>query len=202
MKLYLIRHGSLPDRCAGRFIGLQEVSLSEKGRAECACVGSLLAGKKVDAVFASPLRRAAESAELAFPGRKDVVFDPRLREMDFGKWENLTFEEISRLYPESAAFWAQRSADMAFPGGGSAAEQKQAVKSFWDELKNRPFESVAVVTHGGVIVQFLSLLLQLDDDQAWRLLPARGTLSQIDLSPAPEHAARVICLGVGEKWQK
>ncbi len=205
MRLYLFRHGSLPDSCAGRFIGLQEVPLSDKGRSECLFLQKLAAKEQFDAVFASPLRRTKESAELIFPGRDGIVFDDRLREMDFGKWENLTFEEITRLYPESAAFWTQKSADMAFPGGGSAKGQKQAVKSFWDDLKAENFDSVAVVTHGGVIVQFLSILLDLEDDQAWRLLPARGTLSCLEINSVPgenRFTSRVLCLGAGERWQE
>ena len=47
-------------------------------------------------VFVSPMRRARESAAAICPERRDLIYDPRIREVDFGDWENLTFDEIQK----------------------------------------------------------------------------------------------------------
>src|SRR5262245_21607814 len=93
---HLLRHGepSVFGRINGRLPG---VGLSAKGRAEIGAVASRLAGEKIDAIYASPLQRTRETAEilsdrLALPVqyRDDVI------ELDFGEWTGLTADQIRK----------------------------------------------------------------------------------------------------------
>src|SRR6516164_9207741 len=114
---HLLRHGepSVFGRINGRLPG---VGLSAKGRAEIAVVAGRLAEEKIDAIYASPLQRTQETAEiladrltLPVQYREDVI------ELDFGEWTGLTADQIRR--DERWQMWSNCRSIAAIPGGES-----------------------------------------------------------------------------------
>ncbi len=198
MKLYLVRHGSLPDEFAGKFVGSINAPLSSRGEDECFYLANLLLEEKFDRIYASPMERTRRSAEIIFGERAvetpEIIYDDRLKELNFGEWENRTIEEIAAESPESAKIWHDKLATMSFPGGESISSKKQQIAGFYRELLSAEPEQPAVVTHGGIIVQFLCLVLGLRDEQAWRLLPPRGSLTRVDVERG-SGLGRLIFLG-------
>src|SRR5262245_65287733 len=87
--IYLIRHEEPEMR--GRFIGRTDPPLTPAGLEAAA---AKLAGLEVAAIYASPLRRARQTAE-AIGGPAPIIL-PDLAEIDFGEWEGLTWQEIDR----------------------------------------------------------------------------------------------------------
>ncbi len=80
-----------------------------------------------------------------------VEADPDLREIDFGRWEGRTFEEIQQSDPQAVSDWATRPAEFAFPGGEAVRDFVARVGRAADRLAADPAEAVLAVTHGGVV---------------------------------------------------
>ncbi len=97
-----IRHGESEWNASGRWQGQADPSLTERGRRQAKSAARLLArGPRFDAIVASDLRRAAETATIIGQviGTTEVDLDPRLRENHAGEWQGMTRAEIHREWP-------------------------------------------------------------------------------------------------------
>jgi broad specificity phosphatase PhoE len=134
LTLVLTRHGSTPRSDPEQHLGQRlDLPLSEAGRRAAQALGERLAGVSFDRVIASPLRRAVETAHLAVPER-GIATDARLAEMDYGRWEGLTYGEIDAVDADVRRRWEADPAGLACPGGESGADVAARVGSFLDEL--------------------------------------------------------------------
>jgi probable phosphoglycerate mutase len=177
---HLLRHGepSVFGRINGRLPG---VGLSAKGRAEIGAVAGRLAGEKIDAIYASPLQRTRETAEilsdrLALPVqyREDVI------ELDFGEWTGLTADEIRK--DERWQMWSSCRSIAAIPGGESWRQvQDRMVHALFDLQRLHPSESVVIVSHGDVIRAGLLFALGMPLDFHSRIEVGLASLSTIRL---------------------
>ncbi len=101
--LYLIRHARTAWNDNGRMQGWADQPLDDHGRAQAHALARRLSAETFAALYASPLLRARETAELlAAPHHLPVTFDDRLRERNIGAWTGLTFAEARRLAPAAA----------------------------------------------------------------------------------------------------
>ena len=86
-KLHLIRHGLTAGNLEGRYIGSgTDLPLCDQGRAELRQLKQQFEYPAVSLVFTSPLQRAVQTADILFPGVRQIALQD-LREMDFGVFE-------------------------------------------------------------------------------------------------------------------
>jgi broad specificity phosphatase PhoE len=98
--ILLARHGETDWNREGRFQGWADPPLNETGRTQARVLADQLAKVPFDAVYASDLRRAHETALIvAEPHGVAVVANPGLREIDVGSWSGLTRQEIEVRFP-------------------------------------------------------------------------------------------------------
>jgi alpha-ribazole phosphatase len=154
-----VRHGQTEWNATRRYQGRSDIPLSEEGRAQARALSSALASSAFDAVYASDLVRAVETARIiAAPHGLDVISDPRIREFDFGEWEGLTWSEIVERWPEFREHGAT-AAKLYQPEGGERFDDVCArVAAFLDDLRRTAHERVLVVTHAGVLHAVLDVL--------------------------------------------
>ncbi len=134
LTLVLTRHGSTPRSDPEQHLGQRlDVPLSDAGRAAAAALGARLADIQFDRVISSPLLRAVQTAELAAPGQ-ETERDPRLMEMDYGRWEGLTYAQIDEVDAAYRRRWEQDPARLPCPGGESGDQVGARVTSFIDEM--------------------------------------------------------------------
>lgn len=153
-QLFLIRHGEVDVRLyKNHYIGQRtNPSLSPKGLNAIKHYSTL----QCDLIISSPLQRAIETAGV-IPGPLET--DARIAEVDFGDWDNLTFDEIRTRAPtEQITLWNEHPEQMEFPNGEKTIDFFARIDNFFNELKTRNFKNCAVVTHGGVITRFRSQL--------------------------------------------
>lgn len=182
-RILLIRHGELPEEYRGRFVGRTDPPLSEEGRASCRELRGRIAALAPEKFYCSPLRRAVETLEAAGGDVSQAIFDPRLCEIDFGRWENLLFDEIlhhSDSSPEQMRIWAEEPEKFYFPGGESYGVFAQRVDSFLRDLYADPARTVAVVTHGGILMRTISVWSGTPPSRQREHLPPRGSLNVYD----------------------
>lgn len=165
-RLTLIRHGLTEWNVSGRFQGHSNVPLSADGRAQAVLLAGYLATfPAIDVVMASPLARAVETARIAIPDR-ELLLDPRLRELDFGAFEGLTRDVIER--DPRWAVWIEDPFMRAAPDGESYRQLRERMVAWLDEARRSfPDAHVAAVTHSGSIQTLLSALLGVERPR-WR----------------------------------
>jgi probable phosphoglycerate mutase len=174
---HLLRHGEHNVQgkiCAGRMPG---VVLSERGRAEAEAAARRLAGLDIAAIYASPLERTRETAEIV--GRRlalPVTTLDDLAELDFGEWTGKTFDEV-RKDPRWPA-WASHRSLSCIPGGETMREvQRRVVEAIMEMREQHPSEAVVVVSHGDVIRAALVFALGMPLDFYGRIEVATASLS-------------------------
>ena len=152
-ELLLIRHGETEWNSAARIQGYRDIGLSERGRRQAQVLARFLAGHRLDAVYASDLSRAIQTAEpLAQQRALALRIDARLKERSFGLFEGSTYAEAEARWPHEYAIWSRRDPGHALPGGESFLDARRRVLAgLGDIAREHAGQTVAVVTHGGVL---------------------------------------------------
>jgi len=178
-RLLLVRHGDTELNSAERYWGRSDVKLSAAGIEQAEKLCDRLAVEKIDAVYSSDLERALVTAEIiASSHQLAVITCAELREVNFGQLEGLTFSEISRLYPEVAKLWAERSTKLKYPGGESLVKFNNRVSKFLSSLdKHAVEETILVVAHAGVLRTLVCQLLGIDPQRRWQIRLDLASLS-------------------------
>ena len=163
-RLLLVRHGNTKGNSAARFWGQTDVALSAAGIAQVEQIADHLVEEKIDAIYSSQLRRATATANIiASRYQIEVTTCPELLEINFGKVEGLSFNEIGQRYPELVSAWPTRDPSFRFPEGESINDLDQRVSKFLGRLKKlSPEETVLVVAHSGVLRLLICHLLKID----------------------------------------
>ncbi len=151
--LLLIRHGETDWNTAGRIQGFRDIALSERGLRQAQVLARHLEDQKLDAVYASDLTRAMQTANpLAQQRGIALRIDARLKERGFGLFEGHTYAEAEANWPHEYAIWRQRDPGHAVPGGESYRDARvRVLASLADIARAHAGQTVAVVTHGGVL---------------------------------------------------
>jgi broad specificity phosphatase PhoE len=178
---YLLRHGEHVLRgrvLAGRTPG---VGLSARGRIEIAAVADRLAEEKIEALYASPLQRTRETAEI-LSARFDLPIEYRddLLELDFGEWTGLTFDAVRT--DERWRLWSTCRSIATIPGGESMREvQERAVRALFELRQAHRDGTVLIVSHGDVIRAALLFALGMPLDFYSRIEVGLASLSTIHI---------------------
>ncbi|MET3447095.1 histidine phosphatase family protein [Ralstonia pickettii] len=151
--IVLIRHGETDWNRERRLQGQLDVPLNTQGLEQAAQLGKALARERFDAVYASDLSRARQTAQaLADEVGATVRDDAGLRERCYGEFEGLTYAEVAAQHPAEFDAWQNRVPEFAPPGGETlTAFHERAVETALRLIRRHPGERIALVSHGGVL---------------------------------------------------
>lgn len=156
--IYLVRHGktSAP---AGALVGRSEVELTAQG---LLALDRLATELPDGPCFCSPMLRTRQTLDrLRRAGVcMQAIFDDRLREIDFGRWELKRFDEIAATDSDLLRAWSAYTG-FTFPGGESVASFTERVGEMLAIFRDYPARNLVVLTHGGVIRTMICLALNL-----------------------------------------
>ncbi|MBC7325685.1 MAG: histidine phosphatase family protein, partial [Moorella sp. (in: Bacteria)] len=108
IRIYLVRHGETEWNNNGRYQGHTDVALSVSGRRQAELLRERFRSIPLDSVYSSDLSRARETAAvIAAPHGLTIKTEEAFREIDFGFWEGLTYQEITARYPHEWERWRQ-----------------------------------------------------------------------------------------------
>jgi len=178
VKLLLIRHGESEGNVNRKFCGFQDVKLTEKGIWQAKRLAQRLREVKVDAVYCSDLSRARHTAEIVFQNRGiNMKIVPQLKEINFGVWEGLSFEEVKLKFGYGEYFhsWLENTDVKAvIPQGESIIQLNERVMKALKEILDKHNakkndETIAIVCHGGTIRVILSNALNISLDKIWNI---------------------------------
>lgn len=160
-RLFLLRHGEVEERYHRVFGGRIDMELSPRGHEQARILATFLRRRPIDALYASPMRRAQQTlAPLTAHCPKPAVTREEFREVDFGDWTGLTWEQVRSRYRVSAFDWLDNieraEIENAETGQTFRARVEPALRQI---VRDHAGQSVAIVCHGGVIRMMLSILL-------------------------------------------
>ncbi|MFM7119059.1 MAG: histidine phosphatase family protein, partial [Gammaproteobacteria bacterium] len=162
--LYFVRHGRTEWNAIARMQGQWNSNLDDLGREQAEIAGRWLAHHGIEAMFASPLDRTRQTAEIIRRHvRAPVTFDERLKEWDSGDWSGHLYAEIEQTWPEQ---WRAWSADLFPPPSPNLENYPDMIarsRPFLDELHAHPASTIAIVSHGMIGKAMLHTLLDLDE---------------------------------------
>ncbi len=187
MKLYIIRHGETDWNARHLFQGQVNTSLNEKGEAQAANARERVKelGLSFDAVYSSPIDRAARTVEIVtgLP-RTHFHLDDRLKEMNFGPLDGTPFDKTSPL----TGHLFDKPSEYIAPDGAETFEEMEArLQSFLDEMKEKkPGESILVGCHGCAMRILLVLLHYLELDEIWNQGIGNCTIIEVTLGEDQE----------------
>jgi len=183
-RLWLVRHGEPEEEARHLCYGSLDVGLSDKGRAQMKQVAGDLRAEPVTAIYSSPRARALESARILSqvqPCSLEVVAD--LREIDFGDFEGLSYDEIAARYPELYRQWMETPTEVRFPNGESFSEMRARVlRAFEANRRERQGQTVVIVSHGGVNRILIAWALEIPDHCVFRLAQDHAALNLLTLT--------------------
>jgi probable phosphoglycerate mutase len=177
----LLRHGETSLTLEKRFSGSGvDPVLTDRGRWQADRAADAIAGRwEIDHVLASPLRRAAQTAQIvARAFGQPVETDDGFRECEFGDWDGSTFAEVKERWPAELAAWLGSTA-VAPPGGESLDAVAARVASARERVvKEHPGATLLVVSHVTPIKLLVRLALGAPMTALYRmeLEPASVTL--------------------------
>lgn len=153
VRFIFVRHGQTEANAEERYMGHQDSPLSAKGQSQAVAVATRLKQEGLGSIYTSDLGRAAMTASIISEACGiPLVADERLRERHAGVFQGMLRSEMQTLYPEHFAIYPEVSPDFAIPGGESARQVLARISPFLDEARLRHHgQTVAIVTHGGVI---------------------------------------------------
>ena len=184
-RVYLVRHGVVSEEWRDRVYGQLDVPLSETGRAQAEALGRRMAAKRLDAVYASDLARALDTARAI--GRHhdlEVRKVPAFREASFGHWQGRRWLEI---LSEDADEVRARYADFggAKMKDGESLEElgRRVLPALRDIVERHRGQSVAIASHGGVIRVILADALGMDLGGCARIEQRHCSLNLLEFGP-------------------
>ncbi len=149
-RIVLVRHGETTGESSVRYHGASDIALSDEGRAQMRAAAKQMLRECFDLVVASPMRRSWEAAAIV-SGGSPVRLEADFREIDFGRWEGLTKEEIHARDPELAAQWGEQGLAFDFPGGETREAFKQRTLAGLERLQASGASRALVVAHKGTV---------------------------------------------------
>jgi broad specificity phosphatase PhoE len=169
--ILIARHGESDWNREKRWQGHADRPLTDRGREQARALAGRLAHIELDAVYASDLRRARDTAAAVAESQSLEVRElPDLREVDVGSWAGLTRPEAEERFPEGFARWKS-----GFPGwddGETYEEMKERVLAAVERIAGEHEDGrVIAVSHGGPIRAIHAAALELDVHAYRRLRP-------------------------------
>jgi broad specificity phosphatase PhoE len=163
LSLFLIRHAEVEERYKSVFGGRIDMDLSPVGRTQAQALATCVRAIKPHAIYASPMKRVQQTlAPLLGDGLPGPVTVDDLREIDFGSWTGLAWEDVRQRFGISPFEWLSQIDCSGIHEAECTADLEKRLRPRLNEIVNsHPGERVAVYSHGGVIRVLLAFLLNI-----------------------------------------
>lgn len=182
IRLILVRHGLTQWNEEKHYLGDSDIPLNKIGKQQAVALMHALKKERFDQIFTSNLKRAFETATIIKDDREvSLISDARLRELNLGAFEGLTFLEAKTKYPDMLSTWLDNY-DKPPDGGELFSSLAERVSSFMDDLKMiKAPKTILIVAHGGTLREIIRLLLGLPRESHWSFQFEYASVSEVHL---------------------
>ena len=180
-EIIIIRHGETEWNKTGRFQGHSDVPLSAEGRAQSEALGRHLALDHVDAIYASDLIRAMETAApLAARFGLTVTPDPLLRELNFGAWEGRSFNDVNAEHSDAMKQFYNDPEHADIPESEPfPVFQKRVAGRVREIVRAHQGKRIVIVSHGASIRILLADILAMPIRSIWHVSQLNTAVNKI-----------------------
>ena len=184
-RLLLIRHGEVEAAYHKKFGGRIDMNLSPNGKRQAKILALYLQGKTIDAIYASPMKRVQQTLAPTLkrsPHQQKIL--PDLREIDFGDWTSLGWQEVQDRFGFQAHQWLDQIHHRGVPNGESGKVFRARIAPCLKQIiEGHAGQNVAVFCHGGVIRMILAILLKLPLPKTNHFDVEYSSITQVALHP-------------------
>ena len=173
-KLILVRHGQTEMNAQKLYFGKLDPPLNDLGISQAYQAKEKLLDIDYDIIYSSPLERAKQTAEICNYLDKDINYNSKLEEINFGIFEGLTFKEISEKYPDEVKKMEENWKDYNYITGESPKEMFQRAISFLETLDYS--KNNLVVAHWGIINCIISYFVSRSLETYWKFEIKNGAV--------------------------
>ena len=183
-RVYLARHGEVVN--PGVYNGHTDVDITEEGIRQMERLRDRLKEKNLAAVYSSDLLRTKKGAKIiAQPHGLAPESFREFREMDFGRWQGLSYAEVMEQYPADMQQWMNDLEKFRIPGGESIADMRnRAIPKLQELIEQHRGREFALICHGAMNRVILAEALHLPLAHLLRIEQDYGCLNIIGYSPS------------------
>ncbi len=184
-EILLVRHGESTWNEIGRYQGRIDTELSALGNRQAVATAQFLRAVPLDAIYASPLRRALVTAMyIANEQGKDVIIEESLTEIDHGRWNGLMRDEVEKQFGPLLELWQTEPSRAQMPGGESIGDVAQRALAGLERIVARhPGQRILIATHDAVLRVIVCHVLRLSLDQIWCIKTENASITTIEAEP-------------------
>ncbi|MBP2832968.1 alpha-ribazole phosphatase [Aquimarina sp. U1-2] len=155
MEIYLVRH-TTPNIEKGICYGQSDIGITDSFQAEVDNIHRQIPIHDIDKVYSSPLQRCKL---LAKTFNREIKFDDRLKELNFGDWELLPWEAIDSKELDP---WMKDFVTIQVPNGESYVMLQKRIVDFYTSLNLLSNEKIVIILHAGPMRALISYLREID----------------------------------------
>ena len=169
-EIILARHGETEWNVKEIFRGRIDIDLNETGIKQAELLAKHLSDRQIESIYSSPLKRARQTAEtIAGHHHLRVETPPGLIDLNYGKWQGLTHQEIKGRHKELYVEWLSHPDKVKIPGGESLDDARKRVVGVMDEVIAKHEGTVILVSHRVLNKVLICALLGLDNSHFWNI---------------------------------
>lgn len=194
IKIFMVRHGQTLWNLESRYQGISNTDLTCEGKKQAELAVKYLSKVNFSGFYSSPIGRTVETAEIFKKVLKqDYEIRENLREMSFGKWEGLLFEEILAKYGPDFQNWIKDPFRNPPTGGENFNEiisrGSQEISSILSEHEDG--SNVLLITHGAFIVAMLVSWLQISPERWSSIIQNHGAINVVVMDKGVPYISQV-----------
>lgn len=182
--VFLIRHGQTDSSLKNKLCGRTDEPLNSNGIHEVKRLITFLRIKnKPDIIITSPLIRAKQTAEIIADNYNITPIESKeLREIDFGEWEGLTFNEIKNKQPDEFIKWMKHPDKFTPTNGESIIDLNKRINNFMNKVvdNSEKNSTIYLITHGGPIRSALINTLKILPSSYWNIKISHGSVTCLE----------------------
>jgi len=185
-RLLLLRHAEVETRYHRIFGGTIDMNLSPRGHEQARILAQFLPAKQLEIIYASPMKRVQQTlAPFLNNGAPPQTIVPNLREVDFGDWTGLNWEQVCEKFKLLTHEWLEHIERGVMPNGENGAQFRARVEPCLRRIiKDHTGQMVGIFCHGGVIRMILAILLEIPLARTNMFEIEYASMTQIALWPA------------------
>ena len=177
-EIILVRHGETEWNVGEIFRGRIDIELNETGIKQAELLAKYLSKIKIDAIYASPLKRALRTAEIIAGYHKlDADIVPGLIDFNYGQWQGLSHQEVKDKYKELYTAWINRPDQVKMPAGENLDDVSKRAMDVVTDIITRYKRTVVLVSHRVVNKVLICALLGLDGSHFWNIKQDTGGIT-------------------------
>lgn len=194
LRLYLVRHAESEWNRSSRYAGQQDVPLSTRGKEQANRIARRLSQEHLDALYASPLQRARETASIVGKAcNVSLTVDPDLAEIHHGEWEGLTTLQVHAAFPSEYERWLSHPDRAIMPGGETLDQVSERVRAAFSRIQQKHANGkVGIFSHDAVLRVLLLRCLGLELEHFWKWELENASVSMVDVTEKGKY--RLVCL--------